>query len=249
MDLFDVVRSCFRRWYVVLPLVLVSAWVAHSTYTNVSRVYYSSAVVGLAPPNSQIAYATAGASVPRNGLLEGGGPIFIANLALLGLHDPSVVGAVVAAGGSPSYSARMFQASVNAPQLPLIFIEATENDPILASKTVEAVVKQTDSVLMGVQQQAGVPDDLMVRALPTSAPGSAVPVMPSRTRSAVAILAAGIGLSVLAGVVVDWLLLRRSGRRKKVVQSLDQNSADQGGMRVTFPDGLVADDQAPADSR
>ena len=51
MDLFDVVRSCFRRWYVVLPLLLIAAWFAHDIYTSVKPVYYSNAVVGLAAPN------------------------------------------------------------------------------------------------------------------------------------------------------------------------------------------------------
>ena len=54
MDLFDVVRSCIRRWYVVLPLLLIVAWYSHQIYASAKPVYYSSAVIGVAPPNTQV---------------------------------------------------------------------------------------------------------------------------------------------------------------------------------------------------
>lgn len=49
MDLFDVIRSCARRWYVLIPLLLVVGWFSYDVYSSVKPVYYSSAVIGLAP--------------------------------------------------------------------------------------------------------------------------------------------------------------------------------------------------------
>ncbi len=50
MDLFDVARSCFRRWYVLLPLLAITAWYSYSTYSSVQPVYYANTIIGLAPP-------------------------------------------------------------------------------------------------------------------------------------------------------------------------------------------------------
>ncbi len=48
MDLFDVVRSCLRRWYILIPLLAVTGVYCHQVYTSVLPVYYSQTVIGLA---------------------------------------------------------------------------------------------------------------------------------------------------------------------------------------------------------
>jgi hypothetical protein len=214
LDLFDVVRSCIRRWYVVLPLLLVAAWFSHDIYTSTKPVYYSNAVVGMAPPSTRLDQSVAGEPVRRNGLLDVGGAPLIANMTAMGLRDPSVVTQVVAAGGQPDYTSKMFPVPATSPQLPLIMIEATQPDPISASKTVALVVEQTGSALQTLQQQASVPPDQMVTPLVVSPPSPPAEVMPSRIRSTLAIAIAGAGLSILAGVVVDVLLMRWKKRRR-----------------------------------
>src|SRR5271165_755939 len=127
MDLFDVVKSCFRRWYIVLPLLFISAWFSHHIYASAKPVYYSQAVIGVAPPNTRVDQAAApGEGVPRNGLLDVGGAPLIANMTTLGLSDALFRGQVVAAGGKADYTVRMFPVPATMPELPLILIEATE---------------------------------------------------------------------------------------------------------------------------
>lgn len=214
MDLFDVVRSCFRRWYLVLPLLLITAWLSYHIYSAVKPVYYSNAVVSLAQPNSRLDQSQLGVPVPQNGLLESGGAPLIANLVVFGLRDPSVVEQVVAAGGQGDYTAKMFPVDSGMQQLPLIMIEATESDPAAAAKTVQLAVAQADPALRNLQQQAGVPDDQMVRALSVSPPSAPAAATPSRTRSTIAIFLAGAGLSVLLGLMSDVLLTRYTGSRR-----------------------------------
>ena len=108
MDLFDVARSCARRWYVFLPLLLIVAWYSHTAYSSVKPVHYSNAVIGLAGPNGRVEYAPSGVPLPRNGLLDVGGASLIANMTALGLREPSTVDAVVSGGGLPNYVSRMF---------------------------------------------------------------------------------------------------------------------------------------------
>ena len=259
MDLFDVVRSCIRRWYVVLPLLLIAAWFGHHTYTSVKPVYYSNAVIGIAPPNTRVDQAAPGEAVPRNGLLDVGGASLIANMAALGLRDSSVVTRVVAAGGKADYTAKMFPVPMTMPELPLIMIEATEPDPIAASETVQLVVAQADSTLRSLQRQASVPDDQMVTPFVVSPQSVPWPGMPSRTRSTVAVFVAGAGLAILFGLVVDVLMTRWKARRQERRQTRVQtpyggDTADgagtEDGTRNVHPQGkFPAAGEVAVDSR
>jgi hypothetical protein len=124
---------------------------------------------------------------------------------------------VVAGGGKPDFVVRMFPPAVTgngtAEQLPLIMIEATEGDQISAARTVELAAAQADPVLRNLQQQAGVPEDQMVKPL-TVSPPMTVPGVPSRKRTTAAILGAGLGLAILAGVGADLSIIRRQERKR-----------------------------------
>lgn len=213
MDLFDVVKACFRRWYVVLPLIAISVVSAMQVYKSVQPVYYANAVVGMAPANSQVQFAAPGSGLPRNGLMEAAGPSFIAQLVVLAMKDPGVVARVVADGGQPNYEVKMFPVLPNSPQLPLLMVEATEPDPASSQKTVQVVSQQVPVVLRQVQAQAGVPDELQVRGISPAPPSPPVAAAPSRTKSGVALILGGVLLSILAAVIVDTVLSRRKSRK------------------------------------
>lgn len=215
MDLFDVARACLRRWYIVLPLLAIAAWYSHHVYNSVKPEYYSNAVISMSPPSSRVDVRLDGSPVPRNGLLDVGGAGLVSNLTALGLRDPAVVAQVVAAGGQPNYVARIFPVPTNSPQLPMILIEATEPDPAAAKKTVELVVAQADPTLLALQQQAGVPDEQLLKPFTVSPPSAPVAGMPSRARSTVAVFAAGAGIAIVVAVVIDVLFMRWKARRQK----------------------------------
>jgi hypothetical protein len=229
VDLFDVVWSCIRRWYVVLPLLLGVAWYSHDVYTSVKPVYYSNAVIGVSPPSSRIDQSEPGQPVPRNGLLDVGGAPLIANMASIGLRDSSVVAQVVADGGQPDYIARMFPVPATSPELPLIMIEATEADPVSASKTISLVVDQAGATLRTLQQQANVPDSQMVTPFIVSPPSPPAEGVPSRIRSTLAIAIGGAGLAILAAVIFDVLLLRWTSRRQRRIRAAQPTTAGPGG--------------------
>ncbi|MEZ5149958.1 hypothetical protein ACWDTG_07110 [Rhodococcus zopfii] len=248
MDLFDVARSCFRRWYVLLPLLAITAWYSYSTYSSVQPVYYANTIIGLAPPSVRQDSPTAGGEIRRNGLLDVGGASLVANLTALGLREPAVVDRVAAAGGSPDYTAKAFPTPPPNPQLPMVFVEQTSADPAEVTKTLELVAAQAEVTLRTLQQQARVPEDQMVTPFVVTPPGTPVAAMPTRTRSTLAILAAGTGLSIVVTVLVDVLLTRlRSARQKPVRPSTSANrrdgesayTADAGRGRESSDDGAV----------
>lgn len=214
MDLFDVLRSCARRWYVLIPLLLIVGWFSHSVYSAAKPVYYASAVIGISPPSVRIDDVPAGVPLPRNGLLDVGGAALIANMTAVGLQDPSVVDRVVAAGGLPTYAAKMFPVPATMGQLPLIMVEVTDPDPAAVTRTLDLVVAQTQVTLRNLQQSARVPDDQMVAPFIVSPPGPPAAATPSRTRSTIAIFVAGAGLAVLVTVLADVMISRLVARRR-----------------------------------
>ena len=251
MDLFDVVRSCARRWYVFRSA-------AHDRWlVQLLRVQLGEAGLLL---ECRDRYRTAertdpifesGVPSPRNGLLDAGGAPLIANLTALGLTEPSVVDHVVAAGGLPGYSANMFPVPANAPPLPLIMIEANNADPDAVSKTLELVVAQAEGTLRTLQQDARVPDDQMVIPFIVSPPSTPAPGMPSRTRSTVAIFVAGLGLSVVVTVLIDVLLGRRRRRikaRPQATSAAEGPSQDRTPSDVLEPDGVVGVNESAMDA-
>jgi len=259
VDLFDVVRSCFRRWYVLLPLLLITAWYSHQVYAAVKPVYYSQAVIGLAPPNFRVDQPAAGQPVPRNGLLDIGGATLLANMSALGLREPPVVDRVVAAGGLPNYTAKLFPVPAATAPIPLVMIEESASDPAAATKTLELVTNEMTATLETLQRQARVPADQMVETFVVSPPTEPIGGMPTRTRSTASIFVAGLGLSVLVTVLVDVLLVRRRKRIKVAPQAPSSSGQlpssehtpgdDRTPTNAPVPDGVVVANEGVAGAR
>ncbi len=235
MDLFDVVRSCFRRWYVLFPLLLITAWFSYDSYSSAYPVYYSNTVLGLAPPSSRVESVDAGVPLPRNGLLDVGGAQLIANMTTIGLQQPAVVDRVVASGGLPDYYAKMFPVPSSIPQPPLIMVEITSGNEAAVTMTLGLVIAQAEDTVKRLQQQARVPDDQMVSMFVVSPPKVPVAGMPSRAKSTISIFVAGAGLAVLFTVVLDVLLTRRRSRLQQKRQ--EQSEASAAGDSDQSPNG------------
>jgi len=214
LDLFDVVRSCFRRWYIFFPLLLVVGWFSYSTYSSVKPVYYSNEVIGFSPPGFRIDDMPQGQPVPRNGLLDVGGASLIANMTTIGLRDPAVYDRVVSAGGGP-YTTKMFPTPGGMQQLPMVMIEVTLDEPGQVSTTLALLAEEAKVTVREMQERAAVPENVMVTSFIVSPAGTPMPAMPSRTRSTIVIFAAGLGLSILLTVVVDLVLTRRKSRAQQ----------------------------------
>ena len=245
MDLFDVVRACFRRWYVFLPLVAIVAMYSHSVYNAVTPVYYSNAVIGLAPPSARVEYVEAGVPMSRNGLLDAGGAPLLANLTVFALREPAVVERVAAQGGLGYYGAKIFQVSQTL-ELPLIMIEITAADPALVTKTLNLVLAEADGATRSMQQQARVPNDQMVFPFVASPPIPPMAAMPSRLQSTVSIAVAGAGLTILLSVLIDVILTRRRSRAQKQNAVLTEAAAGLGSTDRS-DDAVKGDHAVPAE--
>ena len=251
MDLFDVVRSCARRWYVFLPILLIASGYAYNSYTSVKPVYYSNTIVSVAPPNQRITYSMAGAPIPVNGLLEAGGATLITNMAVIAFGSPEVRRRVADAGGSWSFTVKNFPgpAGVESPvPLPLMMVESTTPDEDLSKRTVEAAASQIDPVVRDLQRNAGVADEQMVRAL-IVAPTFVIKAMPSRTKSALGIIFGGLMLAILAAVITDVFATRRRARRKSTPVETAGSAGGHPQRRGAQPQEALSERELEAVSR
>lgn len=213
MDLFDVAKSCIRRWYVVLSIILLAGLASIPLIVLARPTYYNSTVVGITLPAAQIQTAQPGIAVPRNGLVDAGGSVLIASIIAASLTESSVKDKVLAAGGENNYTVKMFPVPAYREQIPLVTVEATEPDPDSAAKTVELVASQAAPVTRQLQQRAGVPEDQMVKSLVVSHAGPPRKVTRGQLRATVEILLIGAAAAVSAAVAVDVLLMRRNARK------------------------------------
>ena len=130
MDLFDVARSCFRRWYVFLPLLLIMAWFSHSVVQLGEARLLLEAVIGLAPPSIRVDTRRPRGPVTakraprhRRGTTDrqhGCSRAATNRRSWIGWSRPAAC-PTTSPGCSPS--------PATMPPLPLIMIEATDADP------------------------------------------------------------------------------------------------------------------------
>jgi hypothetical protein len=240
VDALDVVRACFRQKFVVLALMVIVAWIVFQPHKSAKPAYYSDTIVGMAPSNLQWPIGCDGAPAPKNGLLDIGGEDLVTSMAVYAFNQPSVKGRVVAGGGTANFFAEAVKTFDSAgkpgPEKPLIRIEAIAEDPHVAQNTAQLAAAEADHVLGDIQQQAGVPDEQMVKAI-TIAPAS-VPVTPMQGPRKLAIYRAMIGITIVifVSVGIDSILTRR--RRRK----------ENTGEGPSSEDSLSEGKEAPADT-
>jgi hypothetical protein len=213
VDLFDVVKSCIRRWHVFLPIILVAGLASILIFVLMKPTYYCNMVIGFTLPPTQVQSAAPGsAGVPRNGLMDLGGAVMITNIVTASLNERSVRNTVVADGGQDNYEAKMFPIPASGEQIPLITVEASEPDPASASKTVELAAAQAGPATQQLQQKASVPEDQMVQPVVASPLSPPEQQSKGKLKAAIATLMLGVALAVLAAVIVDAMVMRRNAR-------------------------------------
>lgn len=226
MDLFDVARACARRWYITLPLVLLTLVISGISYASVQTKYVGTTVLGIAPA---VAPQSPGSALPSNGLMDTGGIGLLSNLLSLGLQDEAVRMQIESRGGLPTYVTAVY--AVPGGQLPLVTVESTSADPEEVAKTLTLVTQQAQDTLKQIQEGAGVVTSTQATTYPVRPPTAPEARKPGRARTTVAIFVVGIALSVLIGVTGDVMIRRRSRGREAVTDGAE--SADQVNYPVT----------------
>ena len=231
MDLWSFMKVLFRRWYLTVPLLALTAFGAVHAAGGVAPTYTaSSSGVFLQPPinlpKDQIAtnpWVTAGLDTTAVAVVDS-------------IQNPAAQSAVVSAGFSGEYTIQLAARSV------LFTVYAPAPTRTEATATLDHVVQLMQQDLKVKQDQYKVPADQQVLIQMTSAP-SLVTTRNGLQRVIVAIAGIGLVVTFVLAISLDAFLTRRARRRRAVADEQDDD------LEVDVADGADDDDTDEVDHR
>lgn len=219
MDLFDVAQACGRRWYVTVPAVLLTLFLAGLAYVSVPTVYQATSVVGLAP--SPIS------GVDGNGIINNGGTIMLANLTAAGIASPEIAQAIEESTGATYFDAAVVV--VPGGQMPMLNLVSSATDRATAVAAVELGQQRAEAELNRIQANASIPERAFGVIYEVSATPEVEVLQPGRGKMVAGIAGLGLIVSVLAGLCCDMALNRRQ-RRKQASGDKATSTGPQGDL-------------------
>ena len=199
MELWKTLRILLHRWYIVLPLLLVTLVGVFGAVTSIAPDYKSNGTIVLIPTPTGANPFTDPSSL---GLL--------ANLLTTTMNNPATTAQLVQAGSSANYK-------IDVSGSPLIQITATAATPQQAKGSVKLVIDEFNRELAARQEK--VRPDAVISSELITAPTDAVAQQGSRIRVAAGLLAVGLGLAILFPLAMESIVERRRRDRRILDES------------------------------
>ncbi|GAB3152451.1 hypothetical protein GCM10027290_43130 [Micromonospora sonneratiae] len=208
MDLLDLLKLMFRRWYVTAPVVILTLGAALALGTSIQPEYKTEAAVLLVPPTTApVVQAPNATPQPGNPWLRVGENAMAQAVQIsVSAHDARQK--IVAAGGDPGYEIGLVNRSS------ILTIEVTAPSRATALATVTAVTKLIEETVAGQQAQyhprAG--EQITIEVLD---PG--LNIVPSRSnvlRAQIVVAVIGVLLAAASAVTYDAIQRRRSSAKQ-----------------------------------
>ena len=237
MDLFTTIRILLRRWYVVLPALLLTAGGAAFTMKAVSPSYEATGAVVLLGP------ATAGAPVvgeptppPVNPYLEFGGALETTGEILSrSLMSEATVERLAKQGATATYEVGTGSEGGS----PIVNVIATGPDEADAKRTVSIVIAEVREELKRRQEAAGAPASQFIRVEDVTVPTHATKMAGSTLRAVAAVMALGLALSFGLGFMAEAIAVRRAGRRAAQLSAPAASTPARSAIPEPPPPGTV----------
>ncbi|GIF71225.1 hypothetical protein [Asanoa siamensis] len=203
MDLLDLLKLVVRRWYVAVPVVILTLAAAVALGSSIQPEYKTTATVILVPPTTSVSTPANGATpAPGNPWLRIG-ETQMAQAVQIAASSGEARQKVVAAGGDSAYEITLVTRSS------IMSVEISSETSAKALATVEAVTKLISDEVKARQAEykpkAG--EEISTQVLD---PG--LNVTPSRSnvlRAQIVVLAVGLLLMAAAVVAYDAIARRR----------------------------------------
>lgn len=209
MSLAEMWRVIRRRWYVLLPSILLVLGLTAGVYASIPKQYQTSAMMSLLASQQSIkgTEAVPGTSNPFmnfDSSLNDTADFLVRRLASTDAAQQ------LGTEGVTSYTA-MLAAS----QGPFIELTADGSTPAAATNAISKLIDYTSQQLQQLQQQQGVPAQAMIESA-VIVPGSPpLAQTKKRTQDSLGAGAGGFALALLATFAVDTLAQRRrAGKRR-----------------------------------
>ncbi|MEN3309452.1 MAG: hypothetical protein V7603_5654 [Micromonosporaceae bacterium] len=202
MDFWDLTKLLVRRWYVAVPLLLLTAVGAVGLAATIKPDYIADSYITMVPPNSP---ATTGV-VTRNPWLQSG-LIALGSAAIYSTQDASVVQRMVKDGYSDNFTLAFDGNS------PIIKVEVTATSKAQAKGTVEEVAQLFSQSVKLLQSESNPRDDEYITTRRLDRGDNLKSSTTKLKRAVIAIVGAGLLMSIALTAMFDAILQRRARRR------------------------------------
>ncbi|MFS8522308.1 MAG: hypothetical protein FWJ87_13215, partial [Micromonosporaceae bacterium] len=204
MDLWDLTKVMFRRWYLTLPLLVVTAaaavWIVHTRGPD----YQATGHVAVLPPTVQRVAAPGETTLRVSPWTQQA----LAEAARIRLEGGRLRDTLTREGYSGEWTVEV---AGEVPVLTLVVIAPTAQS---ALSTLHRLQDEIDREVQSLQGTYGVPPEERIQSVRYDAGESVSTSASSLRRAVVAAVAAGLVLTVAVVVSVDGLLRRRRRRRE-----------------------------------
>jgi len=196
VDLLAVLRVAARRWYILLPLLVLATVGGWAVSQKVSPNYQIKAVFPISAPYTDS--DDAGNQLSRNPFLD-----IVTTSKILGMlgDSPDVRNAVEDGGGDPEYEITEEGGVLSS--------TVSTDSPDRALATYRLTVDALGTRLDALQADAGVPPAFRVTIRNVLQPAQAEESLGNRQRVLIASVALGGSLSIAICVFSDYVLIRR----------------------------------------
>lgn len=225
LDFLTAISVVIRRWYIVLPVLLASAFITVNVVKSVDPTYQASGSVLLASPG--LARSPNGPAVnPFTNIDYSSG--VVASIVAQLMQDRTVKERLVAAGADPNYT-------LSTPSAPTISVESTAARPALAVDTVNLVIRGIQDELATRQRDAGGPPETWIRAIVLTSPTEADRLVSGKIRALTALIAVGLVAAVTLAFLTESVSVGR--RRRASERAANAEVASHLSQTEARPDG------------
>ena len=206
MDFGTLIRILVRRWYVVLPTLLITFLVAYTQVSSVKPEYTATGSILILQPPVDPTTPTPPNANQANPFAQLSAPLRTTAVVISGVLSDKAVHTQIAQSGL----SRDFQVTVD-PDAPVTTITATASSPKVAVDTVNGLMGRFTTELQARQTASGVPPTQQLQTQTLSAPTTAEKDTSNRSRAMGAFAVLGVIAALCAALTAENI----SGRRRR----------------------------------
>jgi len=229
MDLISIAEILWRRKFITIPVIILTAMAAFYVVKVKPPVYQAQSSLLMVPPSpptaAQIAADPAlGRINSNNPYINYGDLSVIADTLIDVVTDPANEQVLVAQGADPRYELTL---STDYGNPPIIDITGIGRTPAIAIRSAQLVTKTAQQDLVTLQSSQGVNSLYMIKGTQLVTPAQASQSVSSKLRTLIAVLAMGI-LVLFAGVsLIEAVEKRRSQKARRVAANARTSPEEQ----------------------
>jgi capsular polysaccharide biosynthesis protein len=229
MDLISIAEILWRRKFITIPVIILTAMAAFYVVKVKPPVYQAQASLLMVPPSPP----TAGqiAADPALGKINSNNPYInygdlsvIADTLIDVVTDPANEQVLVAQGADPRYELTL---STDYGNPPIIDITGIGRTPAIAIRSAQLVTKTAQQDLVTLQSSQGVNSLYMIKGTQLVTPAQASQSVSSKLRTLIAVLAIGILVLFVAVSLVEAVERRRSQKARRAAANARTSPEEQ----------------------